>query len=81
MNKNRYIICLLVSGMLLYFAVPRLSVSSGGVEGIFAITWLSFALMVISGNLVGLFYTPRSKRKQQISDNQVKKRIKSRQYH
>ena len=52
-----------------------------GVEGIFAITWLSFALMVISGNLVGLLYTPRSKRKQQISDNQVKKRIKSRQYH
>jgi hypothetical protein len=51
------------------------------VEGIFAITWLSFALMVISGNLVGLLYTPRSKRKQQISDNQVKKRIKSRQYH
>ena len=81
MKKNRYIICLLVSGMLLYFAVPRLSVSSAGVEGIFAIAWLSFALIVISGNLTGLLYTPRSKKKQQISDNQVKKRIKSRHYH
>ena len=61
MNKNRYIICLLVSGMLLYYAVPRLSVSSAGVEGIFAIAWLLFALMVIAGNLTGLLYTPEVK--------------------
>ena len=48
--------------MLLYFAVPRLSVSSAGVEGIFAITWLLFALMVIAGNLTGLLYTPGSQK-------------------
>ena len=81
MNKNRYVLCLLASGMLLYYAVPRLSVSSTGVEGIFAITWLLFALMVIAGNLTGLLYTPRNQKGQQISDNQVKKRIKSRHYH
>ncbi len=81
MNKNRYVLCLLASGMLLYYAVPRLSVSSTSVEGIFAITWLSFALMVIAGNLTGLLYTPRNQKGQQISDDQVKKRIKSRHYH
>jgi accessory gene regulator protein AgrB len=81
MNKNRYILCLLVSGMLLYYAVPRLSVFSSGAEGVFAITWLLFALMVIAGNLTGLLYTPGNQKKQQISGNQVKKRIKSRHYH
>ncbi len=81
MNKNRYLLCLLASGMLLYYAVPRLSVSSTGVEGVFAITWLLFALMVIAGNLTGLLYTPGKQRKKQSSDNQVKKRMKSRHYH
>jgi hypothetical protein len=81
MNKNRYLLCLLVSGMLLYYAVPRLSVSSTGAEGIFAIAWLLFALMVIAGNLTGLLYTPGKQKKQQPGDNQVKKRIKSRHYH
>ena len=81
MNKNRYVLCLLASGMLLYYAVPRLSVSITSVDGIFAITWLSFALMVIAGNLTGLLYTPRNQKGQQISDDQVKKRIKSRHYH
>ena len=81
MNKNRYVLCLLASGMLLYYAVPRLSVSSTGAEGVFAITWLLFALMVIAGNLTGLLYTPGKQKGQQISDKQVKKRIKSRHYH
>ena len=81
MNKNRYLLCLLASGMLLYYAVPRLSVFSSGVEGVFAVTWLLFALMVIAGNLTGLLYTPVNQKKQQIRDNQVKKRIKSRHYH
>jgi hypothetical protein len=81
MNKNRYLLCLLASGMLLYYAVPRLSVSSTGAEGVFAITWLVFALVVIAGNLTGLLYTPGKQKKQQPSDNQVKKRIKSRYYH
>ncbi len=55
--------------------------SSTGVEGVFAITWLLFALMVIAGNLTGLLYTPGKQRKKQSSDDQVKKRMKSRHYH
>ena len=65
MNKNRYFICLLVSGVLLYYAVPRLSIYSPGVEGYFSIIWLLFALMVIAGNLTGLLYTPKIRKKQQ----------------
>jgi accessory gene regulator protein AgrB len=81
MNKNRYLFCLLASGMLLYYAVPRLSISSLGVEGIFAASWILFSLFVISGNLIGLLYTPGKQKKQQPVGKQMKKRIKSRHYY
>ena len=66
MKKNRYLLCLLISGVLLYYAVPRLSIYSTGAEGVFTFSWLLFALMVISGNLVGLLYSPNRHNKQQI---------------
>lgn len=59
MNKNRYLLCLLVCGLLLYYAAPRLGVFNGGTEGIFAISWLAFALFVIAGNLTALLYAPK----------------------
>lgn len=59
MKKNRYLLCLLVCGLLLYFAVPRLDILSEGLEGIFALTWLAFAMIVIAGNLTALLYTPK----------------------
>ncbi|NRD76103.1 hypothetical protein HPT25_01090 [Bacillus sp. BRMEA1] len=59
MKKNRYLLCLLLCGFMLYYAVPQLSVTAGGVQGAFSITWLVFALMVIAGNLTGLLYSPK----------------------
>lgn len=59
MKKNRYLLCLLVGGLLLYFAVPRLNVLSEGVEGLFSISWLAFAIIVIAGNLTALLYAPK----------------------
>ncbi|MCM3767200.1 hypothetical protein [Neobacillus niacini] len=73
MKKNRYLLCLLLSAFMLYFAVPRLSVSTHGLEGIFAISWLVFALFVIAGNLTGLLYTPK-KQLQKLSSERTKKR-------
>ncbi|WP_102274278.1 hypothetical protein [Cytobacillus massiliigabonensis] len=60
MNKNRYLLCLLVCGLLLYYAAPRLDVFSEGLAGIFAISWLVFALIVIAGNLTALLYSPKN---------------------
>ncbi|EKN65088.1 hypothetical protein BABA_22036 [Neobacillus bataviensis LMG 21833] len=59
MKKNRYVLCLLLCGFMLYFAVPKLSVTADGTQGLFAIAWLSFALIVIAGNLTGLLYSPK----------------------
>ncbi|WP_338451377.1 hypothetical protein R4Z09_05700 [Niallia oryzisoli] len=79
LSRNRYLLCLLASGMLLYYAVPRLSISAGGAEGLFSLFWLALALMVIAGNLTGLLYTPIKKKKQQSAGNK-RKRIKARFY-
>ncbi|WP_338470494.1 hypothetical protein R4Z10_17070 [Niallia sp. XMNu-256] len=80
MNKNRYLICLLVSGILLYYAVPRLTINSPGLEGYFTISWLLFALMVIAGNLTALLYTPSKKKKQQPLGHRGRKQVKARNY-
>lgn len=59
MKANRYLLCLLLGSLFLYFAVPRLDVFSDGLQGIFAVIWLAFALIVIAGNLTALLYAPK----------------------
>jgi hypothetical protein len=63
---------------MLYFAVPRLSIQAEGLAGIFALTWLSFALIVIAGNLTAMLYSPKKavKKRQQLRANK-----KSRSYY
>jgi hypothetical protein len=65
MKKNRYLLCLLLCGLMLYFAVPRLSVFAEGLQGTFSLAWLSFALIVIAGNLTGMLYSPKRVGKKQ----------------
>ncbi len=57
--KQRYILCILLAGLMLYYAVPRLSVHAAGMEGIFAISWLALAAIVLLGNLSALMYAPK----------------------
>ncbi|MEH7014052.1 hypothetical protein V7087_25115 [Neobacillus niacini] len=78
MKKNRYLLCLLLCGFMLYFAVPRLSIFAEGLEGTFALTWLAFALIVIAGNLTAMLYSPKKavKKRQQLRINK-----KSRSYY
>jgi hypothetical protein len=76
MNKNRYLLCILLCGVLLYYGMPRLSPLSDGVEGIFSITWLAFALMVVAGNLTALLYTPKKPRTAKRSYSKVQKKKK-----
>ncbi|GAA0333139.1 hypothetical protein GCM10008967_24830 [Bacillus carboniphilus] len=57
--KNRYLLQLLLCGVMLYYGLPRFDIYAGGAEGVFAISWLAFALFVIAGSLLGLLYTPK----------------------
>lgn len=56
MMRNRLILCLLICAVLLYYAVPRLTIHFSGLDGIFAFSWFLLALFVIGGNLVGILY-------------------------
>lgn len=64
MKKQRYLICLLLAGMMLYYAVPRLNVFAEGLQGAFALIWLAFAAIVIAGNLSGMLFAPRASKAQ-----------------
>jgi hypothetical protein len=63
---------------MLYFAVPRLSVFADGLEGVFALSWLALALIVLAGNLTALLYSPKKaeKKRQNLRINK-----KSRSYY
>ncbi|MEG9297128.1 hypothetical protein V6B33_11740 [Mangrovibacillus sp. Mu-81] len=79
MKKQRYILCLLLTGALLYYAAPRLSIEAGGLEGAFATAWIVLATFVIAGNLAGLLYSPSKgvKRAKAKSVTPPKKRLRS----
>jgi hypothetical protein len=78
LKKNRYLLCLLLCGILLYYGAPRLSIHADGAQGIFSLAWLSFALIVIAGNLTGLLYSPKRQGKKHQSE---RLRRKSRSFH
>lgn len=59
MKKNRYLLCFLLGGVLLYYAVPRIDIYAGGEAGIFALAWLGLALCVLAGNLTAILYAPK----------------------
>ena len=70
--KQRLFLCLLLCGVLLYYAVPRLSLQAGGVEGLFAASWLLLALFAIAGNLTGILYYQKKRKmgeKERIEEN------------
>lgn len=59
MKKNRYLLCFLLGGVLLYYAVPRIDIFAQGESGIFALAWLGLALCVLAGNLTAMLYAPK----------------------
>ncbi len=73
--KNRLLLCLLISSAIIYIAVPSLSFTTDTLHGVYSLVWISFGIIVIGGNLVGLLYLPKNKSSQKVrlSKNQVKK--------
>lgn len=61
--KQRLFLCLLLCGVLLYYAIPRLSLQAGGAESLFAASWLLLALFAIAGNLTGILYSPKKRKR------------------
>ncbi|WP_019242902.1 MULTISPECIES: hypothetical protein [Bacillus] len=57
--KQRLLICLLVIGAMLYYALPKFSLAGSMEERIFTVSWLTFALFAIAGNLAGILYSTK----------------------
>ncbi|RLQ97950.1 hypothetical protein [Falsibacillus albus] len=77
--KQRFLLCLLLSGLLVYYAVPNLNFHAEGAEEIFTRSWLLFACFVIAGNLSALLYTPKREKPQKQGKPQMPKK-KARSY-
>lgn len=60
MNKNRYLLYLLICGLLLYYALPNLPIHVEGTGAIFSLAWLGLLLFAFAGNLSALLFSPRS---------------------
>ena len=76
MKKNRYLLYLLLCGVMLYIAMPELNLQAGGKEALFAGAWLFLALLVFAGNLAAFLYTPKKrglKDNSKIESNQKRK--------
>ncbi|MEH6879939.1 hypothetical protein COK01_14575 [Priestia megaterium] len=77
MEKKRVILSLLLCGVMLYYAMPHLVLTTSSLQGIFSISWLTFALFVAGGNLSSLLYAPRRK-KAGIQKNSARKPLRQR---
>jgi hypothetical protein len=61
MKKNRYLLYLLLCGVMLYIGMPELNFQAGWKEALFAGSWLFLALLVFAGNLAAFLYTPKKR--------------------
>ncbi|PLT32293.1 hypothetical protein [Bacillus sp. V5-8f] len=74
--KQRLLLCLLLIGVMLYYAVPRISPTAEGMEGLFASSWLLLTMFAAAGNLTGMLYAPKKRKKGvQRKEEQVRQRI------
>ncbi|KAA0549124.1 hypothetical protein FZW96_04210 [Bacillus sp. BGMRC 2118] len=71
--RNRLLLCLLICGVMLYYAVPRLTVHFSGIDGVFAFSWFLLAFFVIGGNLAGFLYSEKKKKKIRLRREQARK--------
>lgn len=60
--KQRWGLSILAAVALVYYALPRLPIESGGLPMYFSLLWIAFALLAIGGNLAEILYAePKQK--------------------
>ncbi|GIN38752.1 MULTISPECIES: hypothetical protein [Heyndrickxia] len=75
--RNRYLLCMLLTILMLYYALPHLSFSLENKQGIFSLAWLGLSLLVFAGNLSAWLYTPKKYRANQKIAETTRKRARS----
>lgn len=81
MRRNRLLLCFLLGIAILFYGAPYLNFQGDLKVILFSTVWLLFALIVISGNLIGLLYGKRVNRTTTTPQQLYKqRRQKQRQY-
>ncbi|MGN1387830.1 MAG: hypothetical protein ACI4XS_14620 [Bacillus sp. (in: firmicutes)] len=57
--RERLLFCLLFIGIMLYYAIPRLSFTGSLEQTIFSAAWLLFAVLAAGGNIGAVLYMPK----------------------
>lgn len=74
--KQRFLICLLLAGILFSYGLQYLPLGEGGVAGWFALCWVAFACIVLISNLLAWVHSfvPRRERAEKVSTTMVHRR-------
>lgn len=59
MRRNRLLLCFLLGIAIIFYGVPYLTFQGDTMTVLFSTSWLLFALIAISGNMIGLLYGKR----------------------
>lgn len=74
--RQRLTFCLLLIGIMFYYAIPKLNFYGSIEEILFAASWLILALCAVAGNLAVVLYAPGRKRVQTVKKSKVgRKRV------
>lgn len=74
MRKNRLFLCFLLGVTIVFYGVPYLNFQGDLKTTIFSFSWLLFAMMAISGNLVAILYRKRIIKSETIRQSLVTQR-------
>ncbi|MFK3938230.1 hypothetical protein ACI2JA_12095 [Alkalihalobacillus sp. NPDC078783] len=79
--KQRYLICLLLAGVLISYGIQYLPLGEGGVSGWFALSWIVFAGVVLLSNLFAWIRShPKNQAQQQTKSETVPTRVRQNEY-
>lgn len=81
MKNNRYLLCLLLCCLMIYYAAPRLQMVTGDIEGLFFTSWFLFAFLVIAGNLSALFLSAKQRKMESNVRGKLKSKKNIRSFH
>ncbi len=71
--QQRLIMCLMLIGLMLYYAVPRFNSGGSMEEKIFSVAWMCFAILAAGGNLAAMMKPVQAGKKVQPKKNEQKK--------
>lgn len=72
--RERLLFCLLLIGMMLYYALPKLSFTGSTEQTIFSVSWLLLAFLAVGGNVATVLFSSNRKQGKKMKKSHVEKK-------